>query len=199
MLVVGLTGGIGSGKSTVAKLFEERGITVVDTDQLARELTLPGKPALNEIVAKLGEEILLNDKTLDRAQLRKRIFLDSSLRSWLEGLLHPLIRAETKRLLDMAQSRYSIVVIPLLFEAKSNPLINRILVVDALEEQQVQRAKLRDRLSEKEIQAIMNTQVTRQQRLEKADDVILNDGMLEHLIPQVEKLHLFYLQLSGKE
>lgn len=196
MLVVGLTGGIGSGKTTVAKLFAEQGVAVIDTDQLARELTLPGQLALNVIVEKLGENILLADKTLDRTQLRHKIFLDASLRSWLEGILHPLIRAETKRLLEMSESAYSIVMIPLLMETKPNPLINRVLVVDATEEQQISRAKVRDKLSEKDIQVIMDTQVSRQQRLEKADDIILNDGELKHLIPQIEKLHVQYLQMA---
>lgn len=197
MLVVGLTGGIGSGKSTVAKLFAEKGITVIDTDQLARDLTLPGQPALNKIVAEFGKNILLPDKTLNRAELRQQIFTDPAKRRWLEELLHPLIRAETKRLIESAKSPYCIVVIPLLFETKPNPLINRILVVDATEEQQITRAKTRDRLTEKEIQAIIHTQVARQHRLDNADDIILNDGDLKHLIPQVEKLHLYYLKIAS--
>lgn len=197
MLVVGLTGGIGSGKSTVAKLFAEKGVTVIDTDQLARDLTLSGQPALNKIVAEFGKNILLSDKTLNRAALRQQVFTDPSKRRWLEELLHPLIRAETKRLIESAKSPYCIVVIPLLFETKPNPLINRILVVDATEEQQITRAKTRDRLSEKEIQAIIHTQVARQHRLDNANDIILNDGDLKHLIPQIEKLHLYYLKIAS--
>ncbi len=193
MLIVGLTGGIGSGKSTVAKLFAEKGITVIDTDQLARDLTLPGQTALNKIIAEFGKNILLPDQTLNRAQLRQQIFTDPSKRRWLEDLLHPLIRAETKRLIESAKSPYCIVVIPLLFETQANPLINRTLVVDATEEQQIKRAKTRDHLSEKEIQAVINTQVTRQHRLNNTDDIISNNGELKDLIDQVEKLHIGYL------
>lgn len=196
MLVIGLTGGIGSGKTTVAKLFEEKNITVIDTDQLSRELTRPDQPALKLIIEKFGESILLADKTLDRAQLRQKIFLDPSSRVWLEELLHPLIRAETKRLLQLSRSPYAIVVIPLLMETKPNPLINRVLVVDSPEELQISRAKIRDRLLEKNIRDIMDTQVSRKHRLENADDIIVNDGDLGHLIPQVERLHLQYLQMA---
>ncbi len=195
MLVVGLTGGIGSGKSTVAKLFEEKGITVIDTDQLARDLTLPGQNALTCIVKEFGKSILLTNGTLNRAELRKQVFKNPAQRHWLENLLHPLIRKETQRLVETATSPYCIVVIPLLLETQPNPLIKRILVVDATKEQQLLRAKTRDNLSEKEIQVIMDTQVTRQQRLENADDVILNDGELKYLRPQVEKLHLDYLKM----
>lgn len=196
MLVIGLTGGIGSGKSTVAKLFAEKGITVIDTDQLARHFTMPGQDALYAIIQKFGESILLPDKNLDRAQLRHVIFSDPAKRQWLEELLHPLIRAETKRLIESAKSSYCIVVIPLLFETKPNPLINRTLVVDATEAQQIARAMLRDGLSEEDIQGIIRTQVTRRVRLDAADDIIINDGSLEQLSQQVDELHRYYLEIS---
>jgi len=192
MLVIGLTGGIGSGKSTVANLFAEKSITVIDTDQLARDVTLPGQAALHKIVEKFGEGILLPDKTLNRAQLRKIIFADPHKRRWLEKLLHPLIRTEMQQLIAATKSPYCIVVIPLLLETEPNPLIKRILVVDALEEQQIWRAKMRDNLSEGEIKAIIYTQVTREQRLAAADDIIYNNGTLEELALQVEKLHQLY-------
>ena len=195
MLVIGLTGGIGSGKSTVAKLFAEKGITVIDTDQLARQFTMPGQDALYAIIQKFGESILLPDKTLDRAQLRNVIFSNPTKRQWLEELLHPLIRAETKRLIESARLPYCIVVIPLLFETKPNPLINRTLVVDATEAQQIARAKLRDNLSEEEIQRIIRTQVARRVRLDAADDIIINDESLEKLSQQVDELHHYYLEI----
>ncbi len=194
MLVIGLTGGIGSGKSTVAKLFAEKGITIIDTDQLARHFTMPGQDALYAIVRKFGESILLADKTLDRAQLRRYIFTDPAKRQWLEELLHPLIRAETKRLIESAQSPYTIVVIPLLFETKPNPLINRILVVDATEAQQLARAMLRDGLSEEDVQRIVHTQVSRRYRLDAADDIIINNGDFKQLSQQVDELHSYYLE-----
>lgn len=196
MLVIGLTGGIGSGKSTVANLFAEKGITVIDTDQLARDITLPGQAALHKIVEKFGAGILLPDKTLNRAQLRKVIFADPHKRRWLEKLLHPLIRAEMQQLIAVATPPYCVVVIPLLLETAPNPLIKRILVVDAPEEQQIQRAKRRDKLSEEEIKAIINTQVTREIRLATADDIIYNDKTREQLFSQIEKLHQAYLALS---
>lgn len=196
MLVIGLTGGIGSGKSTVAKLFAEKGVTVIDTDQLARDVTLPGQAALHKIVEKFGEGILLPDNTLNRAQLRKIIFANPHQRRWLEKLLHPLIRTEMQQLIAAAKSSYCIVVIPLLLETEPNPLIKRILVVDAPEEQQILRAKMRDNLSEEEIKAIIYTQVTRDQRLAATDDIIYNHGTLGELTPQVEKMHQFYLCFS---
>ncbi len=194
MLVIGLTGGIGSGKSTVAKLFAEKGIPIIDTDQLAREVTLPGQPALKAIIDKFGDTILLPDKTLDRAQLRKQVFKDPLKRSWLEALLHPLIRAEAKRQIQLTKSKYCIVVIPLLVETMPNPLIDRILVVDTTLEHQLHRAKARDSLSEQEIKNIIESQVSREQRLKAADDIILNDGTLDHLQQQVDQLHLQYLK-----
>lgn len=196
MLVIGLTGGIGSGKSTVARLFAEKGVTIIDTDQLARDITLPGQEALAKIIEKFGKGILLPDKTLDRSQLRKIVFTDLHKRQWLEQLLHPLIRAETQRRIESATSPYCMVVIPLLLETKPNPLVKRILVVDLPEEQQLLRAHLRDQLPEKEISAIMRSQVTREQRLAAADDVIDNHGTLAELIPQVEKLHQSYCNSS---
>lgn len=198
MLVIGLTGGIGSGKSTVASLFEEKGISIIDTDQLARDLTLPGKPALQKIVGKLGENLLLADGSLDRAALRKLVFSDDQERIWLENLLHPLIRAELEhRIKSITDAPYCIVVIPLLIETKPNPLINRILLVDAKKDQQLNRAALRDNQSSGEIYTILNKQATREQRLKAADDVISNVGKLEDLVGQVDAFHRYYLSLSS--
>lgn len=193
--VVGLTGGIGSGKTTVAKLFAGKGITVIDTDQLAREITQPGYPALDKIVEKFGAKILSTDGTLNRAALRKRIFENTEERVWLEQLLHPMIRAESKRQAEASISPYCIIVIPLLFETEANPLIDRVLVVDVPEEDQILRTQNRDKIPPEEIAAILKTQVTRTFRLKKANDIIYNDGNIEDLEPQVEKLHQFYLTL----
>lgn len=194
MLVIGLTGGIGSGKSTVANLFAELGATIIDTDQLARDVTQPGQPALKKIAKHFGPEILLPDNSLNRSALRKIIFADDKNRRWLENLLHPLIRQEMERLISSATSPYCIAVIPLLLETKPNPLIDRILVVDASEEQQIARAYNRDNVSRDDIAAIIKTQVSREHRIKAAHDVITNTGSLEELAHQVEKLHQLYLQ-----
>ncbi len=195
MLIIGLTGGIGSGKSTVAKLFEEKGITVIDADQLARDLTLPDQPALHKIVEKFGSDILLPNHTLDRSKLRKLIFKDDHKRIWLEQLLHPLIRDGVAQQIKDAHSPYCIVMIPLLIESAPNPLINRILVVDANKEEQLERAATRDKQSGGEIYTILSKQATRAQRLKAADDVISNMGTLEDLRGQVDALHRYYMSL----
>jgi dephospho-CoA kinase len=194
--VVGLTGGIGSGKSTVAKLFADKGITVIDTDQLARDVVEPNQPALQAIYQKLGPTILLPDGHLNRSLLRQMIFKNSSLRMWLENLLHPLIRDEIKHQTEISLSPYCIVVIPLLFETSPNPLIDRILTVDLPEEDQVKRTQIRDHLTDEEVKAILKSQVNRELRLEKSDDIIRNEGSVQELIPQVDNLHHLYLLLS---
>lgn len=195
-LVIGLTGGIGSGKSTVAALFAERGIAIIDTDQLARDLTQPEKEAFQSIIQQFGPEIILPTGQLDRKTLRKIVFADTNKRQWLENLLHPLIRKEMEHQIASALSPYCIAVIPLLLETKPNPIISRILVVDTTEELQMKRAQMRDQLSQTEIEAIIKTQVNREKRLAKANDVIHNDGNLEDLIPQVDQLHKLYLSLA---
>jgi dephospho-CoA kinase len=193
--VVGLTGGIGSGKTTVAALFAQLGVTIIDTDQLARDLTAPTEPAYVKIIEHFGNHILLPNNQLDRKALRKIIFADSQQRLWLEKLLHPLIREETRRLVKLATSTYCIAVIPLLLEGAPNPLINRILVVDATEDIQIKRTGVRDNHTETEVKNIMQSQITRSKRLAAADDIIINDGKLADLKPQVVRLHNFYLSL----
>jgi|SRR5580692_4093266 dephospho-CoA kinase len=195
MLIIGLTGGIGSGKSTVAKLFEKKGIAVIDTDQLARDITRPEKPALKKIIEKFGTDILLPNATLDRTKLRKLIFEDDHKRIWLEQLLHPMIRDELREQIQAAQSPYCIVMIPLLIETAPNPLINRILVVDAEKEEQLERAATRDNQTGSQIYSILSKQATRAQRLKAADDVISNMGTLEDLQGQVDALHKYYMSL----
>lgn len=195
MHTIGLTGGIGSGKSTVAALFEKCGAMIIDTDQLSRSLTQVGQPALRQIIQQFGPTIALEDGSLNRASLRKIIFSDEKHRIWLENLLHPLIRLEMQKIIKSSSAPYCIAVIPLLLETKPNPLIERILVVDTTPELQLHRTKMRDQTSYDEVMAIINTQVDRNTRLKKADDVITNNGSFEDLAMQVKQLDNFYRSL----
>ncbi len=196
MLIIGLTGGIGSGKTTVANLFAELGVPIIDTDHIARDVTQPGTKALQEIIAHFDSSLLLPDQTLNRAVLRDRIFQDEKERKWLEALLHPLIYQKILSHLQQLSAPYCIIVIPLLFETKEkgfNTLINRVLVVDTDENTQIERITSRDHLSLTQIQNMLDAQTTREFRLVHADDVITNHGDIEELKPQVKKLHEFYL------
>jgi len=197
MLVIGLTGGIGSGKSEVATRFEACGIEVIDTDEISRELVEPNKPALNQIINRYGNDILLNDNTLDRTQLRNIIFDDPKERHWLEALLHPLIRDKIEKIVTQTHSPYCIIVVPLLFEAKFNHDVDRILVVDCQEALQIERTCSRDAIEKDAVQTIMDTQIDRSERLEKADDIVVNDGELKELDQKVSELHEMYLRLSS--
>jgi len=199
MLVVGLTGGIGSGKTTVAKLFANKGVHVIDTDQLARDVTEPGQPALQQIAAKFGAEILSPDGRLDRAKLRTIVFSDPEKRVWLEQLLHPMIRAEMTQQIADSTSLYCLAVIPLLFETAPNPLIQRTLVVDIPEALQLERTAARDKVTPQAIQAILDTQIAREKRLALADDIIYNQGALHDLEKQVDHLHEIYCRLAQND
>ncbi|MDR3492019.1 MAG: dephospho-CoA kinase [Gammaproteobacteria bacterium] len=196
-LVVGLTGGIGSGKSTVAELFAKLGTPIIDTDKFARELTQPNQEAFKAIEKHYAHQNIIHEGHLNRAALRKIIFDNEKERKWLEDLLHPLIRLEIERQVKQVTFPYCMVAIPLLFESQPNPLIQRTLVVDAPEELQITRTQSRDLTSTQDVEAIMKTQVTRAHRLENADDIIVNDGSLEKLEQQVKVLHEFYLKLGG--
>ena len=196
MLVVGLTGGIGSGKSTVANLFAERGAAIIDADIIAREVTEKESPALKNIVKHFGPEVILKDGSLDRGKLRQLVFNHPNDRLWLEKLLHPLIKDEMTRQIARMKAAYCVAVIPLLLEVEFYSFINRILVIDTSETEQIKRAMLRDNISKSEVEAILHSQASRQARRAKAHDVILNDGSLEDLIPQVDKLHEKYLEMS---
>lgn len=199
MFTVGLTGGIGSGKTTVAKIFEEKGITIIDTDQIAKELTQPNTVAFNTIINYFGNNLLTETKTLDRKKLKEIIFNQVEKKNWLEKLLHPLIRREVQVRLAESTSLYSIVVIPLLFETENYPMIQRTLVIDTEESLQLQRVASRDHLSLDAIQKIMHSQVSRGVRLALADDIIYNNGDKEALLTQVEKYHNLYLQFALKK
>ena len=196
MLKVGLTGGIGSGKSTVAKGLQSKGVTVVDADQIAREVVQPGEEALDEIANTFGSEVIQTDGNLDRAALKQRIFSDPNAKKQLEAILHPRIR---QRILDQVNSAtgtpYVVADIPLLVESKYPEHFDRVIVVDCTETQQVERVKARDDMSDEQIQRIMDSQATRQERLKSATDVIDNTGDLKSLKMQIEKLHDTLLSL----
>jgi len=190
---VGLTGGIASGKSMVANLFAARGIPIIDTDILARQIVEPGQPGLAAVVAAFGNDVLRPDGTLDRTLLRSIVFADATKRKQLDGLLHPLIMAAAMRAGETAGGDYQIFAVPLLVETAFDKLMDRVLVVDCDPELQRQRLMSRDNESAESADAIVASQATRQERLAIADDVILNDGTLRELEAAVERLHRQYL------
>lgn len=196
---VALTGGIASGKTTVANLFGARGIPLIDTDLIAREVVEPGQPALWAIVEALGGEVLGPDGRLDRRRLRERIFSDPAARKTLESILHPAIRAEMDRQSQAAATAgpYQILVIPLLVEGRRRDHVDRVLVVDTPEVVQVERLMARDRVTEEQARASLGAQATREARLAMADDVIRNTGRVEELEAQVAALHEQYLGLAA--
>ena len=197
MLRIGLTGGIGSGKSTVASLFAMRGVPVIDTDEISRHLSEPGQPAFDEIVRVLGEDILDQDRKIDRNRLRDRVFENGDERRRLEAILHPRIREVVQEKLTEFAAPYCIVVVPLLIESGFTDLTDRVLVVDATETTQIQRAAQRSGLSEPETRKIMAAQASRMQRLQKANDVIDNNADRKRLEAEVERLHQWYLSLAA--
>ena len=200
MQIIGLTGGIASGKTYAANIFKSLGATVIDADVIAREVVAKGTPALAEITAHFGDSILDTRQELNRDLLRDKIFADVTEKKWLENLLHPIIRKEIQHRLTKVITPYCLLVIPLLLETNYQDLVNRILVIDAPEQLQIDRACKRDNSQPEKIKQIMLTQASRSQRLALADDIIVNDGDLTKLTKQVEKLHEFYYSLStGKE
>lgn len=192
-LVIGLTGGIGSGKTAVSDAFSEFGIVVIDADVVAREVVEPGEPALNAIAEKFGENILTASGTLDRAKLREIVFNNEADKQWLNNLLHPLIRERMQSQLQNADSIYCILSAPLLVENNMQNMVDRVLVVDVPESLQITRTTQRDNQQPQQVQNIINAQANRQQRLDAADDVIDNSGDLKSLKKQVEILHGQYL------
>lgn len=193
--IVGLTGGIGSGKSAAADCFRELGIELVDTDILAREVVEPGTTALDAIASRFGGSILKPDASLDRAQLRERIFADPEAKEWLEALLHPLINQLIIDRLAACDSPYCLLVSPLLLETRQSELADRVLVIDVSREIQLARTLLRDGSSEQTVEAIIASQIGRKERLARADDVIRNEGDLKELQAAVKAQHLLYLAM----
>ena len=197
MFVLGLTGGIGSGKSAVAACFKKYGIKVVDADIAARKVVEPGMPALQAIAEHFGDIVIQADGTMDRAALRAIVFNDEQQRLWLEQLLHPAIGEWIKSELASATSAYAILESPLLLETEQRQSTQRALVVDVSKELQIERATARDDNSREQIEAIIAAQLPREERLAKADDMIDNSGSLEELEKAVEILHLQYLDIAA--
>ena len=199
MLIIGLTGGIGSGKTTVAQLFTARGVPVIDTDEIARQLTQAGQPLLTSIEKQFGPTVFSSDGILDRSALARRVFNDSEARRQLEAILHPAVWQEAMQQIQALNAAYCLLVVPLLLETGQTARVDRILVVDTTQALQLSRTRQRDSRSEEDIKAIMHAQVDRQTRLNVADDVIDNtDSTGLPLEIQVETLHQKYLQLAKR-
>lgn len=195
--IVALTGGIGSGKSTVADEFATLGATIVDADIIARQVVEPGKPALDAIRLRFGDAMLNTDGSLDRAALRQRIFSSPAEKQWLNNLLHPLIHQETQAQFQVASAPYILWVVPLLVENGLQQQALRILVVDVDKETQLARTLARDGISRQQAENILAAQATREQRLAYADDIIDNSRCPNELAPQVAELHRQYLELAA--
>lgn len=200
MYVVAITGGIGSGKTTVANQFAELGIEVVDADVIAREVVEPGTPALAAIATHFGSAVITPDGQLDRRRLRERVFTDPQAKGWLNALLHPLIRTEMQRQCAAARSPYCLLVVPLLVENRLTALANRVLVIDVDEATQIERTCRRDGVSHEEAQAILAAQASRAERLAAADDVLDNqNGTPEAIKSRILALHETYLAFASQQ
>jgi len=195
-LRVGLTGGIASGKTTVANMFADLGAPVIDTDLIAREVVAPGQPALQEIRERFGDDVIAEDGSMDRAAMRTLVFADDEARRDLEAILHPRIGAETRRQSELAGGTYQLIVVPLLVESRLRDFLDRVLVVDCDEETQIRRLLRRDAESVEQAQRILAAQSTREQRLDIADDVIRNDQDIENTREQVTDLDRLYRRLA---
>ena len=195
MLIIGLTGGIGSGKSVASDKFASLGITVVDADVASRTVVEPGKPALQEIESHFGSEIITEDGQLDRAKLREIIASDAEERKWLESVLHPRIGEQIAKEISESTSPYTLFVAPLLLETNSQEMCARVVVVDVPNDIQVERTAKRDKVPTDQVEQMVSAQMEREKRLEKADDVLLNTSTIEELEKKVEQLHEMYLQM----
>lgn len=198
MYVVGLTGGIGSGKTVASDWFSEQGIEVVDADVVAREVVQVGQPALFRIQQQFGDWVLLENGELNRRALREHIFQHPEAKKILENITHPIIRESIIQKLEAAQSPYVILVSPLLFETEQTHLTQRNLLIDTPEHLQLERASQRDQSSHQHIQTIMSHQMPRHEKQRRADDIVMNDGQLSHLYAQLEPLHRQYLDDAKK-
>ena len=196
-LRIGLTGGIASGKSLVADLFADLGVTVIDTDIIARTVVEPGQPALEEIQQAFGNDVLNDDGSLDRAVMRQLIFADDDARQQLEAILHPRIGQETLRQADAAQGAYIIIVVPLLANSALRHSVDRILVIDCDETTQIERLLARDAESEEQAKRILAAQASRSERLAMADDVIENDSTIEQVASAVSAINDRYIALAN--
>lgn len=198
MYIVGLTGGIGCGKSTIARFFAALDVPCVDADQIARDVVALGEPALAQITDHFGPTILQSDGTLDRPRLREMIFNAPEQREWLNQLLHPLIRQHMLKTCNTLSAPYCLLMIPLLFENHLETLVDRVLVIDIPEDEQIQRTTMRDQVSIEQVQKIIGSQYPRQQRLQRAHDIISNrDAVLDiYLRPIIQRFHLDYLRYA---
>jgi dephospho-CoA kinase len=194
--IIGLTGGIASGKTQASNYLASLGIAVVDADVVARQMVEPGSQCLTAISERYGPQILQADGALNRAKLREIIFGDAKEKQWLNNLLHPVIREETQRQLAIASSEYVILVAPLLIENELTKLVDKVLVIDVDEQTQLQRTCERDKVPLEQAKAILNAQISRQKRIEIADDIVLNDGSLTELENNLLTLHNSYLKLA---
>ena len=198
-MLIGLTGGIGSGKSAAARMFAAHGICIADTDQAAREVVAPGQPALAAIARHFGRQVLTADGSLDRKAMRQLVFANPAERQWLEQLTHPLIRQLVEQQLAAASSPYAILVSPLLIESGQHQRVQRVLVIDLAPELQIERTLARDSVSAEQVTPIMQAQLGREQRLACADDIIDNSGSMTELELQVARLHDKYLSLARSQ
>ncbi|RWR00519.1 dephospho-CoA kinase [[Pantoea] beijingensis] len=194
---VALTGGIGSGKSTIADAFADLGVDIIDADVIARQVVEPGQPALEAITEHFGPRVMNDDGTLNRANLRQQIFTSVRKKQWLNALLHPLIHEETQRQLAEARSPWCLWVVPLLVENNLHKFANRVLLVDVPEEIQLARTMARDQMSRQQAENILAAQATREARLAVADDIIDNSGPAESVRPSIAALHQRYLALAA--
>jgi dephospho-CoA kinase len=201
MLVIGLTGGIGSGKSAVSRCFERLGVPVIDADRLARYVVEPGQPALAEIAAHFGADLVRDDGSLDRAQLRERVFAEPDSRRRLEGILHPRIRACMREQLAAlpGDTPYAVLVIPLLLETGQRDMVDRVLVVEASESVRLARVTQRDGVPEDQVRRVLSAQCSAEDRAAAADDLIENEGSESELAAKVWALHEKYLALTRRD